>query len=290
MYSIESGRRIATTPTHVARALTTTDGLRGWWTVDVHDHPAGRERTFRFDGAGGPRSIRLRLDHASAARVELTCVGEQRNADWLGTRVAFHLTADGDATRVALVHAGFPARNELYDGCTRGWAHFLASLAAYLETGTGTPFVGATRAVADDVEIAAAPDRVLTALTTAEGVRGWWTQDCDIGPREHTYRFRIDGVASADTFRVDRQDERGLVLTGVAGAAAMGWVGTELAFELTPHAGGTAVALIHAGFARAGGPHEACVRGWRHFLASLKAYVETGVGAPHVPGPAAGQA
>ncbi|HVV81581.1 MAG TPA: SRPBCC domain-containing protein [Kofleriaceae bacterium] len=284
MFSIESGIRIATTPAAVVRAFTTVDGLRGWWSRDVTHAPARRELALRFDKPTGPMAFTLRVEHAGDDGVELACVAESHNPDWLGTRLTVRLTPDGDGTRVALVHAGYPARNEVYEMCSKGWPYFLESLKAYLEAGAGTPHVGATRAVVDAVDVAAPPARVLAALTTAEGVRGWWTQDCEIGPREHTYAFSAGGPRASATFRVDRADEGGVTLTCVREVNGMAWSGTELAFALEADGAGTHVALAHAGFPRLGGPYEQCVGGWRHFLASLKAYVETGAGTPHVPG------
>src|SRR5688572_25254894 len=114
MHSIESGTRIVSTPATVAKALTTVDGLRGWWTADVAHDPARGEYTFGFDRPSGRMAATFRLDRADERDVEMTCVGETRNADWLGTRLSIRLTPDGEATKVALVHAGYPARNETY--------------------------------------------------------------------------------------------------------------------------------------------------------------------------------
>jgi hypothetical protein len=71
----------------------------------------------------------------------MTCVDVRDNPDWLGTELAITLTPiAGGKTRVDLVHAGYPSKNECYERSIEGWAYFLASLAQYATTGKGTPF------------------------------------------------------------------------------------------------------------------------------------------------------
>src|SRR5262249_54079207 len=146
-------------------------------TTDVDCDSAAREATFRFDRQGLVE-VTFHLDVAEADRVAMTCIRESNNADWLGTKLSFALVPAGDATRVELVHAGYPATNDHYDLCVKGWAYFLGSLKRYVETGTGEPHRRPTREIVDHVEIAAAPAKVLAALTTADGIRAWWTKDC----------------------------------------------------------------------------------------------------------------
>jgi hypothetical protein len=56
------------------------------------------------------------------------------------------------------------------------------------------------------------------------------------------------------------------------------WVGTSLAWQISPDATGTEVAFEHAGW-KDDAP-EPVVQGWRHFLGSLRSFVETGAGQP----------
>jgi len=70
----------------------------------------------------------------------MTCIAHEHNADWLGTTLAIDLGETPTATRVHLVHAGYPARNEVYEQCSDAWPYFLRSLASYTTTGTGEPY------------------------------------------------------------------------------------------------------------------------------------------------------
>lgn len=140
------------------------------------------------------------------------------------------------------------------------------------------------------VVLAATPDRVYAALTTPEGLRGWWTTDCDVATTlggESTFRFgetfarmRIDaldpGRAVRWTCTAQHHAAPGL-------ARADEWVGTHVNFSLAPRAdGGTELALVHAGLTRRLACYEICHDGWTHYLTvSLKRYVEEGRGAPY---------
>jgi uncharacterized protein YndB with AHSA1/START domain len=146
MHTIENTLRIAATPARVLEALTTKEGIRGWWTTDVDCDSDKREATFRFEKQVGVMAVTFRLDAADAKRVAMTCIRETNNTDWLGTQLVFELAADDDGTRLHLVHSGYPAKNEVYEMCTKGWGFFLGSLQSYLETGKGQPHTRPSRA------------------------------------------------------------------------------------------------------------------------------------------------
>jgi uncharacterized protein YndB with AHSA1/START domain len=147
MEKIESTIEIAAPPAELYRALTTTEGHRGWWTTDCAVGGAvGEDAVFRFDpmgdGGGDVTEMRFRIDRLEPDRsVAMTCVGQKNNPDWQDTRLTFTLSPSGSGTRVGLAHSAWRERNRVYDMCVGGWNHFLSSLKAYAETGTGTPHV-----------------------------------------------------------------------------------------------------------------------------------------------------
>lgn len=62
--------------------------------------------------------------------------------EWLGTRVEWHIQQSNNQTTVTIEHHGLAPNLLCYDVCEAGWDFFFAkSLAAYLETGQGTPHV-----------------------------------------------------------------------------------------------------------------------------------------------------
>jgi uncharacterized protein YndB with AHSA1/START domain len=147
MESITTTTDIAAAPAKIYQALTTAEGQRGWWTTDCEvGKKVGEEAAFRFNpmsGGGGTMEVRFRIDTlVPNEAVEWTCVGQQNNPEWQGTRIAFRLRSAGNGkTTLDFAHSGFAARSAVYEACTKGWTYFIESLKKYAETGTGTPHV-----------------------------------------------------------------------------------------------------------------------------------------------------
>jgi len=116
-------------------ALTTLDGLAGWWTIDVGGDPeVGGVITFRFE----PGNISVRVKElAPAKRVVWDVVDEPE--EWVGTTITFELKQEDDFTIVLFKHEGWREPVEFMNHCSTKWASFLLSLKSLLETGTGQP-------------------------------------------------------------------------------------------------------------------------------------------------------
>ena len=135
----------------------------------------------------------------------------------------------------------------------------------------------------------ASPETIFAALTTPAGLRGWWTQDCDIatavGGTSH-FRFgpnhkdmRIERLEPGREVRW-RCTRAHIAVSGLARRDE--WVGTTLTFHIAPEDDGrTRLDFVHAGLVPALECYDLCSRGWRHFLASFERYVHTGCGSPH---------
>jgi uncharacterized protein YndB with AHSA1/START domain len=140
--------------------------------------------------------------------------------------------------------------------------------------------------IEDHVLVHAPLAQVYAALATETGVRGWWNQRAKIAPDvggESSYRFHKGGNDIQMRFRNAALDPRGTVEWSCVANDNASWVGTTVRWTLTPTPEGTAVKLDHAGFddalASTDG-YRMVVGGWRHFVGSLKSYVETGKGQP----------
>ncbi len=119
----------------VYRALTTLEGLSGWWTSTTHgESKVGGVIEFRF-GAGGIAMKVLELD--PDRRILWQVVGGP--AEWIGTKVSFDLRQEGEWTIVLFKHQGWKEPVEFMHHCTTKWGVFLLSLKALLETGKGSP-------------------------------------------------------------------------------------------------------------------------------------------------------
>ena len=74
----------------------------------------------------------------SGSELELGLVEAQE--DWLGTRVGFALTADGDATAVRFHHTGWPQANAHYRGSNYCWTMYLRIMGRAIEHGENVPY------------------------------------------------------------------------------------------------------------------------------------------------------
>jgi uncharacterized protein YndB with AHSA1/START domain len=136
-------------------------------------------------------------------------------------------------------------------------------------------------AIRDEVRIEASAGQVYRALTEQAGYRGWWNAVAEVPAavgEEAKLRFVKDGQPIHMTFRIAEltPDER--VRWTCVAHDMPSWVGTSLAWRIAPAGGAVLVQLEHDGWH--GQPPEPVAQGWRHFLGSLKSYVETGTGQP----------
>jgi len=129
---------IGARPATVYAALTTLEGLRGWWSEDC-DIDGGTIH-MRF----GPHHKDFRVEPAQPGReVKWLCTATPGTAritdEWVGTQPVFRLRSEGQGTRLDFEHIGLLPTLACYDMCDQGWRHFLESLRQYAATGRGTP-------------------------------------------------------------------------------------------------------------------------------------------------------
>lgn len=127
------------TPEKVYDALTSVDGLAGWWTADTKGNgDLGGVLEFRFPPIGGfdMEVVELR----PAERVVWRVVDGP--AEWIGTRIDWELRQDGDYTIVLFKHQGWAEPVEFMHHCSTKWGSYLMSLKSLVETGQGAPAPG----------------------------------------------------------------------------------------------------------------------------------------------------
>jgi uncharacterized protein YndB with AHSA1/START domain len=132
---------IRSSTNEVYKALTTRDGLAGWWTDDTQGegNKVGGVIRFRFSvdgkeiGGFDMKVLELRSDTSVLWQV---IDGPQ---EWIGTKVVFDLKKEKDWTIILFKHQGWKEPVEFMHHCTTKWGIFLMSLKALLETGKGAP-------------------------------------------------------------------------------------------------------------------------------------------------------
>jgi len=127
----------------VYKALTTRDGLAGWWTTNTQgDSKLGGVIKFRFSVDGreiGGFDTKV-LELRPAERVSWQVI--EGPPEWIGTKVSFDLKQEGEFSIVLFKHAGWKEPVEFMHHCSTKWATFLISLKQLVETGKGAPSPG----------------------------------------------------------------------------------------------------------------------------------------------------
>lgn len=138
--------RIQTSPHALYEAVTTVQGLQGWWSTETD--ACDGEITVRF---GGENFQTLRLaDLTPDRRVVWEWIaqyfpveGTSQTDEWVGTRVSFEIEANPDgSSTVTFTHDGLTPQVVCYGLCNAGWTRCLGSLTRYLEEGIGAPYAG----------------------------------------------------------------------------------------------------------------------------------------------------
>jgi uncharacterized protein YndB with AHSA1/START domain len=125
----------SSSPDEVYAALTTLDGLSGWWARDTTGETAvGGVIAFRF----APGGFDMKVAELVPGKKVLWEVVDGP-PEWIGTEVSFELSQAGDFTIVLFEHRGWAEPVEFMYHCSTKWAVFLLSLKQLLETGHGAP-------------------------------------------------------------------------------------------------------------------------------------------------------
>jgi uncharacterized protein YndB with AHSA1/START domain len=117
------------------RALTTLDGLSGWWTKTTGDTVESGRLNFHFKDIDIEMSI---IQLKPVNKVAWQCT--EKEGEWKDTTITFDLEQAEDQVFVNFSHRGWAAQTSLCAHCSTKWAVFLLSLKDYLETGKGQPF------------------------------------------------------------------------------------------------------------------------------------------------------
>jgi len=131
-------------PAVVWRALTTSEGLAGWWTRDLEvAEGVGGTSTFRFRSGAFNRMRIVAVE--VERRLEWECVDGAE--EWIGTRVEFRVDPDGEGgTRLGFRHFDWRAHTDYLAECSYHWAVYLGSLQRFCVRGRGEPSVGGSAA------------------------------------------------------------------------------------------------------------------------------------------------
>ncbi len=128
---------IKSKPETVFEALTTLQGLRGWWTTKVAGEAVREGRiTFTFTDNFNPVMKILKMKNE---QVEWRCISGAR--DWIDAIIKFQITRVDEGIKLKFQQS----YTRLLDDDTYGiynhnWGYYLDSLRRYCEEGSGYPY------------------------------------------------------------------------------------------------------------------------------------------------------
>ncbi|MFF0341153.1 SRPBCC domain-containing protein [Kribbella sp. NPDC004875] len=138
MYDILHRVGVIASPADVYAALTTIDGLAGWWTENTTGDPEVDGVTkYRFAAANDEGFDMKVLETKPGELVRWEVIDGP--PEWIGTHISFELSQTDQWAIVLFKHEGWKEPVEFMHHCSTKWATFLLSLKKYVETGKGDP-------------------------------------------------------------------------------------------------------------------------------------------------------
>lgn len=126
---------VRSTRDKVYEAISTIDGLKGWWTEETTGSTdVGGVIQFRFPAGGFDMLV---LESTPGERVLWEVVDGPE--EWIGTTIDWVLSQDDDWTSVLFSHLGWKEPVLFMHHCSTKWATYLMSLKQLIETGAGAP-------------------------------------------------------------------------------------------------------------------------------------------------------
>lgn len=126
---------------NVYAALSTIEGVAGWWTTDTTGvSKSGGHIDVRFLSPGGKEIGSMNMEVMELdPNKKVHWRFKSGPAEWVGTDVIFNLSQDGEYTIVLFGHKNWREADEFTSHCSMKWATFMLSLKDLVETGKGKP-------------------------------------------------------------------------------------------------------------------------------------------------------
>lgn len=295
---------ISATPLQVFDAI---NNVRGWWSenIDGETNKLNSEFTYHYQDV---HRAKIKITEMIPGKKVIWHVLDnyfkftKDETEWKDTHIRFELSENGNKTALKFTHQGLIPAYECFQICKDAWTHYIqGSLKELILTGKGqaTPKDMEEKALEPKLSdelistdgqhrksichrllIESPVEKVYEALTSQQGLAGWWTPDTTAVPEVGGInRF----VFEPDYFKEMKIQElkpyskvKWLCLT-----AYEEWIGTTLTFELEPHPKGCILFFHHDGWKNYTPEFASCSYDWALFFRSLKFFCETGNGFPY---------
>jgi uncharacterized protein YndB with AHSA1/START domain len=130
---------IDSTPEKVYSAITSKNGLRSWWTVDVDGE--SRECSVLIFGFYNRTVVfRMHVDELIPNEsINWTCLGDP--PEWKDTKLSWKITQKNEnQTILSFSHTGWGSIEGEYKMCNTTWGHLMILLKEYAEKNTVNPY------------------------------------------------------------------------------------------------------------------------------------------------------
>lgn len=135
---------IKANPEKIYQAVTTKNGISGWWSKDCSvGESKGENSLLKFDKQGTLVEMGfITLELVPNKKAVWECIS-MPNPAWMGTKISTEISESGEGCDVVFSHRDFDQKWEGQEPFeqTRGtWNHFMDSLVSYCEKGEGQPW------------------------------------------------------------------------------------------------------------------------------------------------------
>jgi uncharacterized protein YndB with AHSA1/START domain len=129
--------KVAASPDRLYRAVTTQDGIAGWYTPETRaETRVGGVIECTFGSYG---SLEFQVDELDPAR-RVTWTVVQGPPEWRGTKLTFDIAEDDGEVEFDFCHAGLPEGYDAFSSFNYLWGQYMRSIKLFAETGVGEPF------------------------------------------------------------------------------------------------------------------------------------------------------
>jgi uncharacterized protein YndB with AHSA1/START domain len=129
---------------NVYKAVSTTKGIKGWWSKDCEvGEQEGEKSILHFDKQGKTVTMGFQTETLVPNKKVVWACTENGNPAWNGTKIITEISETGGGSDVVFSHAGFDdkwAGQDPYEMTKQGWDHFVKSLVSYCESSVGQPW------------------------------------------------------------------------------------------------------------------------------------------------------
>jgi uncharacterized protein YndB with AHSA1/START domain len=119
--------------------------VRKWWGKGIIGNTEKQGDEFIFEVPDVHRSVQKIVEVVLNQKVvwlvtesNMTFINDAK--EWVGTKIVFDISKDGDKTKLTFTHVGLVPNVECYKFCMPAWDQYVkGSLYKLITTGTGTP-------------------------------------------------------------------------------------------------------------------------------------------------------